>query len=254
MVELQYKNSIILFFVILLASFFSYTKAVSPHNAAFYSSFVTRDMTRWEKLIKDVEKSDYVQTNTEKLELINYYYGYVGYLLGQKRQTEAEVYIIKGEKLINEVLKSDPTNATAYSFKGAFLGFEVGVNNLKVIYLESESKAHINKALQLDPNNIQGLTDKANILFYAPRLLGGSKQKALSYYMKAVNIIERNKDTKQNWVYLNLLTMVAISYEKTGATKEAKQTYEKILSVEPNIVWIKDDLYPKFLRKLSTSE
>jgi len=249
MFDLQYRNSRIIFLIILLTSSLSYTKAVSPYKAAFYSSFISRNMTKWEKLIEEVEKSDYVQTNTEKLELINYYYGYVGYLLGQKRQAEAESYIIKGEKLINEVLKSNPSNATAYSFKGAFLGFEVGVNNLKVIYLESESKAHINKALQLDPNNIQALIDKANILFYAPRLLGGSKQKALNYYLKASNIIETNKDTKQNWVYLNLLTMIAISYEKTGAMNEAKQAYEKILTIEPNIVWIKDDLYPKFMKR-----
>ena len=207
-------------------------------------------MHKWEALIRTLENSNELNSVGMKLDLINYYYGDIGYLLGIKQYDRAETLIEKGEKLIKEVLRQSPDNATAYSFKGSYLGFRIGINHYKAIFLESDSKAYVNKALKLDAGNVQALIDKGNMLYYAPHLLGGDKEKALDYFLKAAYLLEKNKETYQNWVYLNLLTIIASAYEKTGNMKQAELTYEKILRIEPNITWVRDDLYPKFRTRL----
>jgi tetratricopeptide (TPR) repeat protein len=224
----------------------------SPYKKNIYAAFITHDMSKWEKVIRTMESSNTTKTVEQKLELINYYYGYIGWLIGQKKFPQAEKLIPKGEKLINEVLKISPKNATAYSFKGSFLGFKIGIDKCKAIFLGSESKNDINKAMLLDPQNLQAIIDKGNLLFYSPRIFGGDKNEALNYFLKGVKLMEMNNETNQNWVYLNLLTMIATVYEKTDKLKDAKFTYEKIMRNEPDIKWIKYDLYPQLLAKIKS--
>jgi len=222
----------------------------SPYKKNIYEAFITHDMSKWERVIRTIETANATNTIDQKLELINYYYGYIGWLIGQKKFQPAEKLIPKGEKLINEVLKVSPKNATAYSFKGSFLGFKIGIDKCKALFLGSDSKNCINKAIQLDPQNVQALIDKGNLLYYSPRLFGGDKKEALNYFLKGVKLMERNKETYQNWVYLNLLTMIASAYEKTDNLVDAKITYEKIMRNEPDIKWVKEDLYPQLLAKI----
>ena len=86
----------------------------------------------------------------------------------------------------------------------------------------------------MDSQNIQAIIDKGNIYFYYPYLLGGDKKEALTYYLKGVKLLEKNNNTNQNWKYINLLTILAITYDKIDMPEESKLTYEKILRKEPN--------------------
>ena len=101
----------------------------------------------------------------------------------------------------------------------------------------------------MDPQNVQALIDKGNILFYSPGLFGGDKEEALKYYLKGSRMLEKNRDTDQNWVYLNLLTVIAMAYEKTDQPEQAKQICVKLLHKEPNYRWIKDVYYPQLLER-----
>ena len=251
---IEWTNSTLnkLFATLVLLTLATSAYSESTYNKTIYSAFITHDMAKWEKVIHTIEAANATNTVDQKLELINYYYGYIGWLIGQKKFTAAEKFIPKGEKLINQVLISSPKNATAYSFKGSFLGFKIGIDKCKAIFLGSDSKNNINKAMQLDPLNVQAIIDKGNLLYYSPRFFGGDKKEALGYFLKGVKLMERNKETYQNWVYLNLLTMIASVYEKTDKLQDAKLTYEKIMRNEPEIKWIKDDLYPQLLAKIKT--
>jgi len=254
-IQPMYKSK--LFLKILLISILALILSIDlfsqdSYKNTIYSAFVSGNMNKWENVIHTIELSKNTNSIEQKLELINYYYGYTGYLIGKKELEKAEKLIEKGEKLINLVLHDSPKNATALSFKGSFLGFEIATCKYKAIFLGTESKNYVNKALAIDPDNIQAIIDKGNILYYAPKLLGGDKKEALTHFLKGVRILEKNKETDQNWVYLNLLSIIASAYEKTDKLVEAKQVYEKILSIEPNIGWIKNSLYPNLLAKIKT--
>ena len=221
----------------------------SPYKKTFYNNFINREMYKWGNVIHTIEAGKPLVTVDQKLEMINYYYGYTGYLTGRKQYDLAAPMINKAEKLIHQVLQVSPKNATAFAFKGSFLGFRMAMSRIKTFTLSRESLSDINKAYDLDPHNVQALIDMGNILYYSPRLFGGDKEEALTYYVKGIHILEKNRDTDQNCVYLNLLTTVALAYDKTGRTEEARQTCVKILRNEPNYRYVKEVLYPGILTK-----
>jgi len=221
--------------------------AESPYKKTIYTTFINREMYKWGSIIHATEAGKPLTTVDQKLELVNLYYGYIGHLLGKKQYDTAEDMIGRGEKLINQILKASPKNATAYAYKGSFLGFRMAISKFRTFALGRESIADINKAYRLDPQNIQAIIDKGNFLYYTPKLFGGDKEEALKFYLKGSLILEKNKDTIQNWVYLNLLTSIALAYDKTDNPRDAKLTYQKILRKEPNYKWVKEVLYPRIL-------
>ncbi|RCK77633.1 MAG: hypothetical protein IGBAC_1942 [Ignavibacteriae bacterium] len=61
--------------------------------------------------------------------------------------------------------------------------------------------------------------------------------------------MEQNIDgIKNDWNYLNLLVTIAKAYVEIKDYKSAFKYFEKILEVEPRFLWIKNELYPEFLK------
>jgi len=230
---------------VLLFSFFNvpFLFSGSAHQSVIYQAYISGKMDKWASVITSVEKEKSPGID-RKLELISYYYGYSGYLIGTKKTETAEKYIDKAEKLINDVLKKSPANATALAYKGSFTGFRIGISKFKAITLGPESNASIEKALKIDPDNVQAIVDKGNSLFHTPKIFGGDKKEALKLFQKAAALLENNSGAINNWFYLNVLTLIAKTYEQTGNYQQALHTYNKILKFEPDYQWVKNELYP----------
>lgn len=243
----QKFNHLIIY--ILLFTFSPELYSEEPYKKIIYTTFISHEMNKWQNVIQLIETKYTPVTVEKKIELLSYYYGFTGYLIREKRFDEVETYITKAEVLIDQILKTTNQNATVYSYKAAFFGFQISINKIKGIYLINESFFYLEKAYKLDPNNVQVNIDKGNILFHAPAIFGGDKKEALKFYLKGARLMELNNITDQNWAYLNVLTMIAKTYEKMDQPLMAKQTYERILRKEPNFYWVKRDLYPKFLEK-----
>ena len=54
---------------------------------------------------------------------------------------------------------------------------------------------------------------------------------------------------KKDWNYLHLLTNIATSYTEINEYDKAEKYYQLILKIEPNYLWVKNKLYPTFLKK-----
>lgn len=220
--------------------------AQSDYGQTIYRAYINGDLNGWKSVISEMENTEL--SDSGKLELLNYYYGYIGYLIGKDEKKSAEAYIKKGDKVINELLKKNPDNAAANAYKGSFIGFKLGLNKLKSVTLGPQSMKYIDKAYRLNPKDVQAIADKGNMLYYAPRLFGGNKKEALSYIEKAVARLEETGNASGNWFYLNLLTLLAQYYEKQGRKQKAIFTYEKILEIEPDFKWVRDELYPDIMK------
>jgi len=143
-----------------------------------------------------------------------------------------------------------PENADWYAFKGAFYGYKIGLSPVKAPFLGQKSMDNIDLALEFGPERPQGWIEKGNALFYMPKSFGGSKEKALEAYKKAIRFMEGDPESlPYNWVYLNVLMVLGQSYEKTEKPKLAGSTYKKILKIEPDFSYVRDELYPAFLQK-----
>jgi tetratricopeptide (TPR) repeat protein len=129
------------------------------------------------------------------------------------------------------------------------------LNKIKAVVLGPESMKHINHAVEIGPERPQGWIEKGNALFYMPKMFGGSKEKALEAYRKAIRLMEEDPARiSDNWMYLNLLMILGQSYEETDQLQMAKTTYEKVLQVEPGFTYMRDEVYPAFLEKWESME
>jgi len=239
---------ITIFLILLFPELF--LSAQTTNKILIYNAYIQGNMKKWESVIISIEKQKPTTTD-QKLELISYYYGFIGYLLGMKNYEQAAHYIDKGDKLIVDVLKLAPKNATAYAFKGSFIGFHIGMSKFKAIFLGPESNKNIAYALQLEPVNIQANVDNANTLYHTPGLFGGDKKQSLKLYLRGATLLEKTKLTDSNWFYLNVLTLTAKNYEALEQWQNAKSTYEKILHLAPDYKWVKNELYPAILKKMN---
>lgn len=215
-----------------------------------YRSYITGNMSKWEKVIRQLEQEN--QNNAiGRLELVNCYYGYTGWLIKEEEEDLAEEYIRKAEKLIDKILELEPKNATVWAYKGAFIGLDIGMHTYKAMVLGPKSIEYIDKAIALDADNIQGQIEKGNASYYTPGIFGGSKPRAIEAYKNAIRLMELKGMSEHNWMYLNSLTILAQAYEKTDQPAMAEQTYKKILKIEPDFKWVKEELYPAFRKKFT---
>lgn len=236
-------------FFILFLFFLSVEAFAQSVRKNTYYAFITGNRQAWLGEIKKLEKLPLVGIS-DKISLIELYYVYTGFTLAAKDNREASHYIDKAEKLITEVLKSEPRNATAMAFRGSFSGLKIPLNRFKTMQLGSESLRFLNIAYQIDNNNIQALTDRGSAMFFIPRFFGGDKNQAIQHFENALKIIENSGNTAYNWKYMNLMTLLASSYQKTNKMKKAGQLYEKILKIEPGYLRVKNELYPAYKNAL----
>jgi tetratricopeptide (TPR) repeat protein len=214
-----------------------------------YEAYATGNMTKWVGAMNAFEANPDNATYEKKLELVNYYYGYTGWLIGEEKYDIARLYINRSEEILDEILKHDSNHATAMAYMGAFTAFEVAMSNFKAMFLGRKIANYIEKALEIEPSNIQALIEKGNSSYYCPSTFGGDKMEAISYYQKAIKCMEKKQLTKNNWLYLNTMTLLGLAYEATNQIIKAKHCYEKILSIEPDYMWVGDELYPAMLKK-----
>jgi len=235
--------------ILLLCSLIMECFAGNFFNRQIYDCFIKGQLEGWRPVILQLEDKS-GKTLHDQLELLNYYYGFTGYLIGEGKDTEAEKYINKADRLCRTILQTSPGHATVYAYMGSFLGFQIGMSKRKALSLGPRSIEYIDKSLELDPDNMQGYLEKGNSSYYTPKAFGGSKEKAIRYYSKAIRLMEGSDLTQNNWLYLNALTLLAQAYEKTRQTAMAEATYKKILNFEPGFVHVRDILYPAFKKSI----
>ena len=242
---------VLLWFFLILVPLFSISQDYSSKErmeCEFYEAYVTGEMEPWPEYIEELE-SIYSDNPSDELlyDLVEAYYGYVAYTIGIDEYHEARKYIELAEDYLVKLEKKRDYKPAALAFKGAFIAFEIGMNRAKAVYLGPRSMSNINRALELDPENINALIEKGNAEYHMPRIFGGSYRKAADYFNRAVNALEQSdKNLTCNWVYMNALAWLAQSYEKAGNIDKAENTYQKILEKEPQFDWVREELYPEF--------
>lgn len=209
-----------------------------------YEAYVSGNRAQWIQVVRDMERSTENKTQAWRLELAEYYYGLSGYYISAKKNELAAETIQKGEALVNRILKDDPDNATAMSYKSALTAFKINLNRLKVFVLGRESLKWLDKALAADPDNIQALVDRGNALIHAPVIFGGDPDKGINMFRRGLSLMEKKNLVAGNWFYLQVLIATADAYKRTGHPEKARPFYERALAVEPRFRLVRDYLLP----------
>lgn len=234
--------------ILLLYGFLS---SYASNKAEIYKAYISNNMSHWKKTIDEMNQQN-PKSNDQRIELLNYQYGYIAWCIGNKKYKMAETYIELGEKSIQILEKKGSYASTINAYKSAFYGYRIGLNLLKAPFIGPKSVECAKLSIRQDPNNPYGYIQYANSQFYMPSVFGGSKKIALDYYTKAENLMERNRQKViGDWNYLSLLSMIAKTYTELKDINQAKLYYEKILKIEPDYLWVKNELYPELLKEFN---
>ena len=216
-------------------------------NADVYKAYVQGNMGAWKTYI-DAYKAT---SNEQKLSLVNYQYGYIGYCIDNDKDDEAEKYLKKAKALVVELEKQSYKSSMLNAYKSAFVGFEIGLSPYKAPFIGQESIDFAQKSVGQDAANYFAYVQMGNIAYYRPAAFGGSKSEGLKQYLKALALLEKNSALlKNNWNYLNLLGSIIMGYYELEQYENAKKYCIKALTIEPNFVWVKNELYPQVKKKL----
>jgi tetratricopeptide (TPR) repeat protein len=130
------------------------------------------------------------------------------------------------------------------------MGFKIGIKNLRAPFLGPKSMKNAETALEINPDNFNANIEMGNIWNNMPEVFGGSAEKALKFYKKALKILEsKGSDVlTKNWMYLNLLATIGQVEIELGNIDSGRNYFEKALKIEPGFLWVKNELLPS-LRK-----
>jgi len=238
------------YFITLVLFLFCCMSINASYKSEIYKAYISNNMNLWKKTIDEMNQQK-SKSSDFRLELLNYQYGYIAWCIGNKKSEIAESYIEQGEINILILEKTGANPSLVNSYKSAFYGYRIGLNILKAPFFGHKSVECAKLAMKQDFNNPYGYIQYANSQFYMPPVFGGSKKIALDYYKKAESLMEKNQEIiKEDWNYLSLLSMIAKAYIELNDFKNAKAYYEKILKIEPDFLWVKNELLPDLLKKI----
>lgn len=237
----------------ILILIFSYilTLSYGQNNMSIYQAYIRGDMAKWKNIVDSMQTISEI-TNTDKLDLLNYQYGYIAYSIDKNKKKEAEWYLNAAEKLVQQLERKQYSLSVLYAYKSAFIGFKIGLSPYKAPFIGAGSLEYAEKSVDLDVTNSLGYIQLGNIAFYTPAMFGGSRDDALKHYLKALGLMEKDvSKLVSNWNYLNLLITIISAYYELEQYKMAEQYCIKTLKIEPGFTWVKNELYPKVLKKLN---
>jgi tetratricopeptide (TPR) repeat protein len=222
----------------------------SSYKSAIYHSYIYDDMVQWRRVI-DIMNTEKNKSDEFLLELLNYQYGFIAWCLGNGDDQLAGDYLYLAENILQQLEKKSFNPSLVYSYKSALLGYRIGLNRLRAPFLGPRSVKFAKMAMEIDPKNPFGYIQYGNSLYHRPTVFGGSKEEALQYFLKAEMLMESDREKiREDWNYLNLLTYIALAYAATDRFTQAKVYYDKILDIEPNHLWVKNELLPDLLNKM----
>lgn len=233
----------------ILLLFFVLGATAQTHNERLYRCFVTEQMSDWETVILEKEKSLAGEGNAEaEFELLHAQYGYIAYLIGQNNEDRAKKYIDKAEKHIVNILAMRTECAEVLAIQSAINTFKIAINPYKVLYLGKRSINLLNRATAMDPQNVYVVIELGNYKLYAPEIANGNVNDAIKCYLNAIEMLKEQNGNcpPKTWWYINTQLQLAIAYKKSYNPNMEKLIYKQILDIEPNCKWAKK-AYKKLL-------
>ena len=221
----------------------------NTYSDRIYRAYAKGDMTLWKTTMDEMQAAKNPD-NRFSLELLNYQYGYIGWLLSIGEKDQAKQHLKQSQTIIKRLEEASFNLSMVYAYKAAFVGFEIGIHPYKAPFIGPDSYDYVEKSLAYNPDNYFAHLQKANIQYHTPALFGGSKQEALKHLLKALTLYEQTPQEKKDWNRLNMLGSLIVFYTEQKDYSNAKRYCEKALTLEPDFAWVKNELYPQTLEKI----
>ncbi len=244
------KTSIFLLILLALLPLTSQGQPLARYQDQIYQSYITGEISSWESTLWRIEKLYQQQPSAEVLyNLLLTRYGITGYYLGNGQKDKAREQINAAQQELELLERHEDYKSRRLALRGAFLGFRIALSPIRSVVLGPRSMNAVDEALQADPGNPTAHLEKGNVLYYAPGMFGGSKEKAIEHYQKALQLMEQQQNAAHRWLALSTRVALAKAYEETGDPQRAIEILQETLTIEPRFQWVKNELLPQLLQK-----
>lgn len=229
----------------LLVSVGTLRAGVVDHEA-MYTAFLAGDMTVWGERLAEYTATDNL-TNEDKIDLSNYLYGYLGFILQKEEKPVLEHWTEVLEGYLDELEAASLIPSTVHVYRSSIAAYRTKIYPIKTLSYANKSLKELKNALAINPEDPIAMGLQGNVLFYLPKMMGGDKQEAIEWYSRAINLLESTSDTLYRWNLCGLRLCLAQSYEKTGRTDLAIKVCRETLAAEPRYAYIRDTYLPALL-------
>jgi len=209
-----------------------------------YDAYLTQNMRLWDKYLHAHKWTNL--STAEKSIYINYEYGYIATAIDEK-QPDAKQHIEVFLSHINDMSQVLP-EATILVYKSSYAAYRAKAYTMEFASQGLKAMNIAKDAVRVDSLNPLALTLYGCVEFYAPKLFGGNKHRALQAFTKAEYIYKQTGDTINNWNYISCQMQRAMCLEKIGNKTEAIALCKKILQDAPNFIFIRDTYLPSLLK------
>lgn len=208
-------------------------------------AFMRQDMSVWDRYMHAYNFNSLSQK--EKLRYLSYEYGYVATAIEQKA-ADAKTHLTNFEAHIDAVESVLPA-AKLLCYRSSAAAYHALYNKMLFVTKGAESYSLVKQAYATDSLDPGVLTLKGNVDFYAPKSLGGNKQRGMNAFFKARRIYEQRGLTHCNWNYLSCCLCIIQGYQKMGKFEKAIDECKALLKKEPNYVYVRNTLLPELERQ-----
>ncbi|MBP5260377.1 MAG: hypothetical protein J6Z12_07110 [Paludibacteraceae bacterium] len=222
--------------------------AQAAHKDA-YSAYIQQDIKSWQTQIDSIRQQPN-RSKQQQEQLLDLEYGFVAWALSETNNQLAQNYLDHSQNDLNNYAKAHGSKTRIQAYQSAFYAYEIKLHPARAARIGLRCISLAKSARRNQPDDYFAQIQYGNIQYFLPAVLGGSVAEAQTAYHQAEKIMERQGLSKHNWMYLNVLLMLADSYKQQGDYRMVQTYYEKILRCEPNFSWVRDTLIPANIKRL----
>jgi tetratricopeptide (TPR) repeat protein len=184
--------------------------------------------------------------------LLHHYHGYALYRLAARHGCDEEAepgcvrkLLERAESALQTSIQHGP-RAETHALLASVYGLMIGENNALGASLGQRIDAVQADALALGPENprvwlLRGIGD-----FFTPEAFGGGVEPALAALERSARAFETDAPAppEPRWGKPDVHLWLGQAYAAKGDVSEARAHYERVLELEPENAWVRDQLLP----------
>lgn len=206
-----------------------------------FEAYFNGDMPTWQAAIDNAQWE--ILSNEDKAIILNTEYGFVASLIDEaptgakrnskgkdERTAKAKTYLARFVEHLEEAKDILPESRYC-TYRSAAYAYEFMMTKNLSAGIKSFQLCH--DAIKADPNDPFALSLVANVDFYAPKILGGSKKRAIEEFEKARDILLTEEQYDLWWNKPATLFSLIMCYEQIGETEKAAERTEEMKALYP---------------------
>lgn len=136
------------------------------------------------------------------------------------------------------------THAVRASVLGQLIG--LGANPFTTIRLGRQAGQELSRAEKLAPRNPRVALLRGVAALHAPKMLGGSDEKAERHFAQAIELFAADAPPSPlpAWGHAEAFAYLGQLQARTGRAAEARATYHQALALQPSNRWVREALLP----------